>query len=105
MAVSNVEGPCLSVMKPKLIYLENAKGGLLYRHLQCQKKRRRKFGRGKRVIIPNRISIDKRPSIVETRSRIGDLEVDTIVPSGRKSPILSLVERKSKKIKFTVDYG
>jgi IS30 family transposase len=30
-------------------------------------------------LIPNRISIEKRPSIVSKRKRLGDIEVDFII--------------------------
>ena len=72
-------------------------GGTLYRHLRCQKKRRKRYGsydrRGK---LPNRVSIEERPVIVFKRQRIGDWEVDTIVGKGHRQAIVSLTERKSR---------
>jgi len=72
-------------------------GGKLYRHLRCQKKRRKRYGsydrRGK---LPNRVSIEERPAIVDERQRIGDWEVDTIVGKGHRQAIVSLTERKSR---------
>ena len=72
-------------------------GGTLYQHLRCQKKRRKRYGsydrRGK---LPNRVSIEKRPAIVDQRERIGDWEVDTIVGKGHRQAIVSLTERKSR---------
>jgi IS30 family transposase len=72
-------------------------GGDLHRHLRCQKKRRKRYGsydrRGK---IKNRVSIDKRPAIVDTRQRLGDWEVDTIIGKGHRNAIVSLTERKSR---------
>jgi len=72
-------------------------GGRLYRHLRCQKKRRKRYGsydrRGK---LPNRVSIEERPAIVDERQRIGDWEVDTIVGKGHRQAIVSLTERKSR---------
>jgi len=72
-------------------------GGTLYRHLRCQKKRRKRYGsydrRGK---LPNRVSIEKRPAVVDQRKRIGDWEVDTIVGKGHRQAIVSLTERKSR---------
>ena len=71
--------------------------GSLYRHLRCQKKRRKRYGsydrRGK---LPNRVSIEKRPAVVDQRQRIGDWEVDTIVGKGHRQAIVSLTERKSR---------
>ena len=80
----------------QFVYRDKASGGRLYRHLRCQKVRRRKYGSGKRVIIPNRTSIDERPCIVDSRNRIGDWEVDTIISSNKKEAILTLAERHSR---------
>ena len=49
----------------------------------------------RRGIIPNRQSIEQRPAIVETRSRIGDWEADTIIGKNHRQAIVSLVERKT----------
>lgn len=72
-------------------------GGTLYRHLRCQKKRRKRYGsydrRGK---LPNRVSIEERPAVVDQRRRIGDWEVDTIVGKGHRQAIVTLTERKSR---------
>ena len=72
-------------------------GGDLHRHLRCQKKRRKRYGsydrRGK---LKNRVSIDQRPAIVDTRQRLGDWEVDTIIGKGHHHAIVSLTERKSR---------
>jgi IS30 family transposase len=79
------------------ILTDKQKGGNLYKHLRCQKKRRKRYGsydrRGK---LPNRVSIEERPGIVDKRQRIGDWEVDTIVGKGHRQAIVSLTERKSR---------
>jgi IS30 family transposase len=79
------------------ILLDKRAGGDLHRHLRCQKKRRKRYGsydrRGK---IKNRVSIDQRPVIVDTRQRMGDWEVDTIIGKGHRHAIVSLTERKSR---------
>ena len=79
------------------IYMDKRSGGDLYKHLRCQKKRRKRTGdydrRGK---IPNQVSIEDRPEIVEQRERIGDWEGDTIIGAGRQGAIVTLVERKSR---------
>jgi len=72
-------------------------GGSLYKHLRCQKKRRKRYGsREKRGNLPNRVSIDQRPGIVDQRTRFGDWEVDTILGKGRRHAIVTLTERKSR---------
>ena len=79
------------------ILTDKRAGGDLHRHLRCQKKRRKRYGsydrRGK---LKNRVSIDERPAIVDTRQRLGDWEVDTIIGKGHRHAIVSLTERKSR---------
>lgn len=78
------------------VYADKRAGGDLWKHLRCQKKRRkRQHGRDRRGMIPDRVSIDLRPEIVETRSRLGDWEGDTIVGARHKGAVLTLVDRKS----------
>jgi transposase, IS30 family len=66
----------------------------LYKHLK-HGKRRRKRGNYKdtRGLIPNRVSIDKRPKVVEKRKRFGDIEVDLIMGKNHQSALLVLVDR------------
>jgi IS30 family transposase len=72
-------------------------GGTLFRHLRCQKKRRKRYGGyDRRGQLPNRVSIEKRPAIVEQRQRIGDWEADTIVGKRHHQAIVTLIERKSR---------
>lgn len=78
------------------VYADKRAGGLLWKHLRCQKQRKKRYGKtDRRGIIPNRQSIDLRPAIVEARSRIGDWEADTIIGKNHKQAIVSLVERKT----------
>jgi IS30 family transposase len=72
-------------------------GGELYRHLRCQKQRRKRYGSyNRRGQIVDRVSIDDRPAIVDRRSRIGDWELDTIIGKNHQQAIVSLSERKSR---------
>jgi IS30 family transposase len=79
------------------IYEDKRNNGDLYRHLRCQKKRRKRYGsydrRGK---LSNRVSIDQRPAEVETRQRLGDWEADTMIGRRHKQALVTLVERKSR---------
>ena len=81
----------------QFILKNKRQGGNLYLHLRCKKQRRKRYGstnyRGR---IPDRISIDQRPAVVDTRSRVGDWELDTIIGKGHKQAIVSLTERKSR---------
>lgn len=79
------------------IYTDKAAGGELWRHLRCQKKKRKRYGSyDRRGQLPNRVSIDERPAIVETRQRLGDWELDTIIGHKHQQALVSMVERKSK---------
>lgn len=81
----------------RLVYADKAQGGTLYRHLRIvSKPYRKRYGHyDRRGKIPNRISIEQRPKVVERRRRIGDWEGDTIIGKGRQSALLTLVERKT----------
>lgn len=84
------------------ILLDKKAGGNLYTHLRSRKKRRKRYGsiRPTRGCIPNRVDIEKRPAIVDSRKRTGDWEGDTIIGShDGGAVIVSMVERKSR---FTV---
>jgi len=79
------------------ILQDKAYGGGLYRHLRCQKQRRKRYGsHNRRGQLIDRVSIDERPVIVDTRARIGDWELDTIIGKGHQQAIVSLTERKSR---------
>ena len=83
----------------RLIWSNKAAGGSLHTHLrQSRKKRRKRYGSGYnyRGHLKNRISIDERPAIVETKERIGDWEIDTIVGKRHKGALVTIVERKSR---------
>ena len=69
----------------------------MYKHLRCQKKRRKRYGKhDRRGKLPNRRSIEQPPEIVDQRQRIGDWEVDTIVGKGHHQAIVTPTERKSR---------
>ena len=72
-------------------------GDDLYKHLRCQKKRRKRYGtydrRGK---LPNCHSIEERPASISLRKRLGDWEVDTLIGKQQKQAMLTLTERKSR---------
>ena len=79
------------------ILIDKQSGGKLYKHLRCQKKRRKRYGsRDRRGKLPNRRSIEERPKLVDQRQRLGDWEVDTILGKGRRQAVLTLTERKSR---------
>lgn len=84
------------------VLADKQSGGNLYTHLRCKKKRRKRYGTktAGRGCIPNRVDIDKRPAIVDTRKRVGDWEGDTIIGCHKGGAVIAtMVERKSR---FTV---
>ena len=81
----------------KFILQNKQQGGDLYQHLRCKKQRRKRYGStSHRGQLVNRVSIDQRPAIVATRSRIGDWELDTIIGKGHKQALVSITERRSR---------
>lgn len=78
------------------VYADKRMGGILWMNLRSQKKRKKRYGKiERRGVIPDRLFIEDRPCIVETRQRIGDWEADTIIGKNHRQAIVSIVERKS----------
>lgn len=80
------------------IWESKKEGNNLYKFLRHSGKKYNKrsgvnAGRG---LIPNRVDISERLKIVDTKSRLGDWEGDTIIGANHKGAIVSLVERKTK---------
>jgi IS30 family transposase len=77
---------------------DRRKGGKLFKLLSHQGKKY-KYGSQKSTIV-DRVDISERPKIVEEKSRIGDLEVDTIVSAKNtgKGCLVTVVDRKSKMV-------
>lgn len=81
----------------QFVLADKKAGGCLYKHLRCQKLRKKRYGaRERRGQLPGRRGIETRPSIVEQRSRLGDWELDTIIGKGHKQALVSLTERKAR---------
>lgn len=82
----------------KYLITNRSQGGTLYKHLRLfNKKYKKRYGAyDRRGQIPDRVSIDQRPAIVDTKKRIGDWETDTIIGKNHKGVILTIVERKTK---------
>lgn len=79
------------------VYRDKQEGGVLYMHLRRHHTYRKRIHKYcKRVGWDTRRPISQRPAIVETRSRLGDWEADTIIGRLQKGAILSLVERRSR---------
>ena len=78
----------------KIIRQDKDEGGTLYKHTRHKLKHRKKHI-GKKFSIKDRVSIDKRPKIVDNKERFGDWEIDTIVGKSNKGAIVTIVERKT----------
>jgi len=82
----------------KYIYKNKKDGGRLYLLLVHKAKRYNKRGGiyNSRGEINNRVSINKRPKVVDNKIRIGDWEVDLIIGKYHKGSIVTIVDRRSK---------
>ena len=97
------DAPCITVSHETIYrYIRDDKraGGTLYTQLRHgQKKRRKRRGskdlRGK---IRNRVDIDQRPAIVETRLRLGDWEADLVCGTNASGYLVTLLERVSRRV-------
>ena len=79
------------------IYADKRAGGTLHRALRCQKARRKRYGgRERRGTIPNQVSIEQRPAIVDSRQRFGDWEGDLVIGAGQQQALVTLNERLSR---------
>ena len=82
------------------IYTDKRSGGDLHTYLRCQKQRRKRYGSiERRGQIKNKVSIEKRPEVVDLRNRVGDWQADTVIGKQGHSVLVTLVERKTR---FTV---
>ncbi|QTD36353.1 IS30 family transposase [Polaribacter batillariae] len=79
------------------VWQDKRQGGLLYKELRTgQKKYKKRYGsKSNRGQIPDKVSIEKRPKIVELKERVGDLESDLIIGKDHKGALLTIVDRYS----------
>ncbi len=84
------------------IHEDRLHNGTLHTKLRHKGKRRAKYGKGRKNRIPNRVSIEQRPTIVDDKIRVGDFEADTIIGKGRQGAIVTIVERKSMYVKLSL---
>ena len=85
----------------RYIYYNKANGGKLYTSLRHKNKKYHKRSNDykARGMIIDRVMIDQRPKIVDKKSRIGDLEIDTVIGKNHIGALVTVVDRKSK---FTI---
>lgn len=79
------------------IWKDKKKGGTLYENLRNRAKRYRKRGAAKdtRGIIKNKTPLSERPSEVDKRERIGDLEIDLVIGKSHQGVLLTINDRAS----------
>lgn len=79
------------------VWRDKKAGGELYTHLRCaQKKRRKGYGHyDSRGRLAGKRHISERPAAATNRAELGHWEIDTVMGTGSKHCILSLVERKT----------
>ncbi|NJD00535.1 IS30 family transposase, partial [Candidatus Erwinia dacicola] len=70
--------------------------GKLYKLLRQGKRRYRKGYGKKRSPIPDAVSIEQRPAVVDERSRVGDWEADLVLGKQGTGAIVTLVGCKSR---------
>ena len=80
---------------------DKRRGGDLYHCLRHCRKRRKRYGSVPRgSMIPDRPPIEQRPAVVETRSRLGDWEADTVIGCRSSGVLVSLTERRSRLVRL-----
>ena len=75
---------------------------MLYKHLRSLEKRyqKRSNTNNRRGQIPDRISIEMRPEIVDKKEKFGDLEIDIIIGKAHKGALLTINERTTGMLKM-----
>jgi IS30 family transposase len=91
----------LASISPEWVYqyilADKQSGGSLYQHLRCQRQRKKRYGTySRRGQIPDQVSIEQRPAVVDARTRFGDWELDTVIGKNHQQALVTLVERKSR---------
>lgn len=80
----------------RYVTADKTRGGELYTHLRQGKRRYRKGYGQKRGRIPDAVSIELRPAIVDECSRLGDWEADLVLGKQGTGALVTLAERKSR---------
>ena len=97
------DGPGIAVSHETIyrhVWEDKRADGQLYTHLRhgLKKRRKRRGSKDSRGKIRNRVDIDRRPAIVETRKRLGDWEADLVCGTGASGYLVTLVERVSRRV-------
>ncbi|MEC5211470.1 IS30 family transposase [Psychrobacter sp. PL15] len=99
--IAGVHGGLSHMSIYRYLWTDKKQGGGLWQYLRRKAKPyRQRLTDETRGRINDRVSIHKRPQVVEDRSRIGDWEADTIIGQNHKQAIVTLVERKTGLVKM-----
>ncbi|WP_201582316.1 IS30 family transposase, partial [Psychrobacter sp. 72-O-c] len=99
--IAGVHGGISHMSIYRYLWTDKKQGGGLWQYLRRKAKPyRQRLTDETRGRINDRVSIHKRPQVVEDRSRIGDWEADTIIGQNHKQAIVTLVERKTGLVKM-----
>jgi IS30 family transposase len=79
---------------------DQVEGGELNNHLRRGISSYRKGHKPYNGKIKNRVSIERRPDIINNRARCGDYEVDLIVGPKNHGAILTMIDRKSRECRI-----
>ena len=96
------DGPGIAVSHECIyqhVWAAARRGSDLYTQLRQRRKARRKRSGAKdmRGKIRNRIGIEERPAVVESRTRIGDWEADLVCGAAHSGYLVTVVDRASRK--------
>lgn len=81
----------------QLVWDDQKAGGDLHTRLRQARKRRKRYGKpDRRGGIPNRVGIEQRPPEVETRQRVGDWEIDTVLGVQESRAVVTITERRTR---------
>jgi IS30 family transposase len=87
----------------QFIWEDKRNGGTLYTNLRQKLRRNSKRGSARkprqkesRGVIPNQVSIDERPAIVQKNTEFGHYEIDTMIGKNHKGIVVTIVERMTK---------
>jgi len=95
--------PCVSPERIyQFVWCDKKEGGTLYLHLRTRGKKYGKRGDKKagRGHIPNRTCIGQRPSVVDKKERLGDLEIDLIIGKNHRGALLTINDRVTGMLKM-----
>lgn len=94
---NNIKLPCLETLY-QWIYEDSKLGGKMYLCLLRVRKKRKIQSKTRLIKVTNKVSIHQRDEVINTRERIGDAEIDSILSAEHKAGLLTGIDRKSRLI-------